>query len=113
MLIPVERDLRLYPGYQFNPLFQFYEDDARTQPFDLAGYSAQLTIGSGLLVLSTSGGLTVNGALGQVQALATSAQTAAVPVGDYEWVLQWAPSGGQPDLPAFGTVAVRLPVRSK
>ena|ERR1700733_1100093 len=108
MLIPQEWDLDVYPGFQFNPLFEFFEDEARTQPFNLTGFSAQMTIGNGLATPS----LTLGGALGTIQALLTGAQTANLPLGQVEWSLAWTPSGGQPDCPAFGRLLVAPPVPS-
>ncbi len=111
MLTPVTWPLTIYVGCQFNPLFEFFNDQGRTQPFNLTGFSAQLVIGGGQLVLSSAGGgLTLGGVAGTVQVYATALQTAGlVPASGVPWYLAWTPSGGQPDCPISGKCLITTP----
>lgn len=109
MLIAFPKDLVLYPGFRFDPLFQFFVDHTRLEPFDLSGYTAQFVIGASLLVLTSGGGgLTIAG--GEIQVNGTSMQTAAIPIGTYDWYLEWTSGGGAgPDCPVAGQLTALIP----
>lgn len=109
MLIAVPQDLVLYPGFRFDPVFQFFTDHTHLAPFDLTGYTASLTIGANLLVLTTAGGgLAI--ATGAIRVNGTAIQTATVPLGVWDWYLQWTSgSGAGPDCPVAGKVTVEIP----
>ncbi|HWF25155.1 MAG TPA: hypothetical protein VG275_06900 [Solirubrobacteraceae bacterium] len=110
MLIPKQWNLTLFPGFNFDPLFEFYDDDAHAEASDLTGYTAQLVIGSGRLVLTSAGGqLVLGGAAGTVQVLCPPALNENLPPGTLPWYLEWTPPGGQPDCPLAGQILVSTP----
>lgn len=110
MLTPMPWNLALYPGFTFDPTFEFFTDTAYTDPFDLTGYTAVLTIGNGQLVLSPGNGLTLGGNAGTIEAVATATQTANLLAGEFNWQLQWtSPGGGETDCPIAGRIVIGTP----
>lgn len=63
-------------GFTYRRLVTFYEDAARTKPFNLTGLTVKLTI-AGLATLASGAGLTITPATGQVALKLTPALTLA------------------------------------
>lgn len=111
-LQPAKHNFHIWKGATFQKRVTYFEDAARTQPKNLTGYTADLTIrdapdGTPLLTLTHLSGLTLGGAAGTIHITIDAATTAALPwtAGVYD-LLVTSP-GGQADALLWGAFGVR------
>lgn len=110
---PDRHDFTIRKGTTFYYSMVFYEDETRTQPFDLSGYTSQLVVrseagGTTLKTLTTSnGGVELGGSAGTILIQIPLNEVDALTWTRGVYQLTITPPGGNTDPLLWGVMTVK------